>query len=292
MMLSKSEDVMSGKLSGGPKCPECGNVIDSGNRKLRCKNCKRYFCETCESSIDKVGSYRECKVEVDHPLCEECHGEAVDSGKKRIDAYIRKNKRPTEQTNSIGMKFVLIPGKNYYMGKYTLTQKEWNAVMGSTPWRGKDRVREGDDYPVTYISWDDCQEFVKKLDQREGVNRYRLPTEAEWEHACRAGSAAKYCFGDDVGQLGDYVWCNKNTWDIGEKYAHRVGQKKPNQWGLYDMHGNVCEWTATKEGSFRVFRGGSWGLTADYCVSSYRVGFEPDFRSRYLGVRLVRASDR
>ena len=198
------------------------------------------------------------------------------------------------RTNFIGMKFAKIPGNNYYIGKYTVTQKEWKAVMGATPWKGESYVKEGDDYPATYISWNDCQQFVKKLNSKEGRNRYRLPTEEEWEHACRAGSTTKYCFGDDVERLGDYAWYDKNAWDVDEKYAHRVGQKKPNQWGLYDMHGNVWEWCQDKwdeSGSARVFRGGSWCSTAGSCESSDRYGGKPDNRDGSLGVRLVRSSD-
>ncbi len=200
-------------------------------------------------------------------------------------------KEGDDWVNSIGMRFVPIPGKNYYMGKYTVTQKEWKAVMGSTPWKGKSYIKEGDDYPATYISWNDCQQFVKKLNSKEGRNRYRLPMEEEWEHACRAGSTTKYCFGDDVGRLGDYAWYDKNAWDIGEKYAHRVGQKKPNQWGLHDMHGNVWEWTSTADGSDRVNRGGGWSSIAEYCGSSLRLRLKPDPRDYRLGVRLVRSSD-
>ena len=294
VMLNELKRVISGKVSRGPKCSECGNFIDSSNRKLRCKDCRKYFCETCEGWIDKVAAYRGYKTKVGFPLCEDCYDEALESRKKQIDAHIKKHEKPKKRSNSIGMKFVPIPGKNYYMGKYTVTQKEWKAVMGSTPWKGKSYIKEGDDYPATYISWNDCQQFVKKLNSKEGRNRYRLPMEEEWEHACRAGSTTKYCFGDDVGRLGDYAWYDKNAWDIGEKYAHRVGQKKPNKWGLYDMHGNVWEWCQDwydDEREFRVIRGGCWLDDAGYCESSYRSWSLPDFRSGLLGVRLVRSSD-
>ena len=184
-----------------------------------------------------------------------------------------------------------IPGRSYYMGKYTVTQKEWKAVMGTTPWEGKKHVREGDDYPATYISWNDCQDFVKKLNAKEKVNKYRLPTEAEWEHACRAGSTTDYCFGDDKGRLGEYAWYKDNADKVGEEYAHRVGQKKPNAWGLYDMHGNVWEWCQDKydsSGSNRVVRGGSWSNNAVYCRSAYRGSNYPDGGNGYIGLRLLR----
>jgi len=301
VMLNELKRVISGKVSRGPKCSECGNFIDSSNRKLRCKDCRKYFCETCEGWIDKVAAYRGYKTKVGFPLCEDCYDEALESRKKQIDAHIKKHEKPKKRSNSIGMKFVPIPGKNYYMGKYTVTQKEWKAVMGSTPWKGKSYIKEGDDYPATYISWNDCQQFVKKLNSKEGRNRYRLPMEEEWEHACRAGSTTKYCFGDDVGRLGDYAWYDKNAnedeWEsphADHEGPQRVGQKKPNKWGLYDMHGNVWEWCQDwydDEREFRVIRGGCWLDDAGYCESSYRHWYGPDPRCYYLGVRLVRSSD-
>lgn len=198
--------------------------------------------------------------------------------------------KPKELTDSIGMKFVLIPGKGYYMGKYTVTQKEWETVMGTTPWKGKSFAREGEDYPATYISWNDCQELLKRLNYREGGNLYRLPTDEEWEHGCLAGSTTKYCFGDDAGQLGAYAWYAENAFGPGEKYAHRVGQKKPNEWGLYDMHGNVWEWTSTAaEGSRHVSLGGALNTPAVRCLYRYR--FKSDGRYGSLGVRLVRSAD-
>ncbi len=197
---------------------------------------------------------------------------------------------PKELTNSIGMKFVIIPGKGYYMGKHTVTQKEWVAVMGMTPWKGKIYAKEGDDYPATYISWNDCQELIKRLNSKEGRNIYRLPKEEEWEHACLAGSTTKYCFGDDAGQLGDYAWYSENAFGVGEKYAHKVGQKKPNKWGLYDMHENVWEWTSTvAEGSRHVSRGGGVNSSAGRCLYRYR--FKSEGRYGSLGVRLMRSSD-
>jgi formylglycine-generating enzyme required for sulfatase activity/WD40 repeat protein len=131
--------------------------------------------------------------------------------------------------------------KPFYLGAYEVTQKQFAEVMGIRPWQGKDEVREGSDYPATGMSWNDAVEFCRKLSEQEG-EEYRLPTEAEWEYACRAGTTTIYSFGDDASQLGRYAWFKKNARDIGQNYAHRVGQKLPNPWGLYDMHGNVCEW--------------------------------------------------
>lgn len=177
--------------------------------------------------------------------------------------------------------------------EYTVTQKEWEAVMGTTPWKGKIYAREGDDYPATYISWNDCQELLKRLNSLEGGNIYRLPTDVEWEHGCRAGSTTKYCFGDDAGQLGDYAWYAENAFGVGEKYAHQVGQKKPNTWGLYDMHGNVWEWTSSAadnavDGSRHVSHGGALNTPAGRCLYRYR--FKSEGRYGSLGVRLVRSN--
>jgi formylglycine-generating enzyme required for sulfatase activity len=125
----------------------------------------------------------------------------------------------------------------FYLGIYPVTQREWKAVMDDNP-----SYFKGDDMPVEQVSWDDVQEFIKKLNEKEGTDRYRLPSEAEWEYACRVGTTSRYSFGDDESKLGDYAWYDDNS---GDK-THPVGQKKPNSWGLYDMHGNVWEWVQDK----------------------------------------------
>ena len=124
--------------------------------------------------------------------------------------------------------------KPFYMGVYEVTQAQWKAVMGD-----HDSYFKGDDLPVDNVSWDDCRQFAAKLKGKAGQRLIcRLPTEAEWEYACRAGSTTAYCFGDDPGGLGEYAWYAANS----QNKTHPVGQKKPNAWGLYDMHGNVWEW--------------------------------------------------
>jgi formylglycine-generating enzyme required for sulfatase activity len=154
------------------------------------------------------------------------------------------------------------------------------------------------------VSWDDAVEFCRKLSELPGEKStgyvYRLPTEAEWEYACRAGTTTEYSFGDSKSELGDYAWYDKNS----GKTTHPVGGKKPNAWGLYDMHGNVFEWchdwygdypsgsvtdpTGAASGSYRVARGGSWSLYSDHCRSANRSRSTPD--SRHLGFRVLRSS--
>nr|WP_242492664.1 formylglycine-generating enzyme family protein [Methanolobus psychrotolerans] len=189
-------------------------------------------------------------------------------------------------------------GKAYYLGKYEVTQEQWVEIMGNNPSRFK-----GDNNPVEQVSWNDVQEFVKKLNAKEGTDKYRLPSEAEWEYAARAGTTTRYSFGDSESKLGDYAWYGGNS---GDK-THPVGQKKPNPWGLYDMHGNVWEWcqdrwhdsyenaptdgSAWEDGSSsgRVRRGGSWVSDARYCRSASRNGSNPDCSSDSIGFRLLRA---
>ncbi len=198
--------------------------------------------------------------------------------------------------------------KGFYMGVTEVTQEQWESVMPDNRSRYK-----GADRPVTNVTLDDCIEFCKLLTQKERAQgklpegaEYRLPTEAEWEYACRAGSETKYGFGDSETELGDYAWYSENS-----VRTQPVGTKKPNAWGLFDMHGNVWEWCSDWYGSYsagetedptgapageaynkRVFRGGSWGSTAAYCRSAARNGCQGDNPKHYrlsgLGFRLVR----
>jgi formylglycine-generating enzyme required for sulfatase activity len=197
--------------------------------------------------------------------------------------------------------------KPFYLGATEVTQAQWKAVMGTTPWKflffSKRGVEEGDHYPATYVGWEDAVEFCRKLSEKEGVE-YRLPTEAEWEYACRAGTTTVYSFGDNESQLGEYAWYKENTRENGIHHALIVGKKKPNPWGLYDMHGNVWEWCqdlygkypdatdpqGPSEGSIRVIRGGSWWYNSDFCRSAERSGDTPDSRYNGLGFRVLRSS--
>ena len=201
--------------------------------------------------------------------------------------------------------------KGFYLGKTSVTQAQFKAVMGATPWSGKDYVKEGDDYPATWVYWNDAAEFCRKLTARESQACrlpqgyvYALPTEAQREYACRAGTITAYSFGNDPSALGDHAWWggmigNGNCQT--EHYAHRVGQKKPNPWGFCDLHGNVYEWcrgyyAATlpggtdplvASGSDRVSRGGSWGNRARNCRSADRSYGGAGGRGSDLGFRVA-----
>ena len=177
----------------------------------------------------------------------------------------------------------------FWMGETPVTQKLWRAIMGRNPSQFKgDGMR-----PVERVSWDDCQTFLKKLNARDEVRcvglTFRLPTETEWEHACRAGSTGAYCRsanGTEITSttLGSIAWfADKfNLWGM----THPVGQKEPNAYGLYDMHGNVWEWTQTVVGEDCVNRGGSWCSSAKNCESSVQGKDSPSFRDNSLGFRL------
>ena len=186
----------------------------------------------------------------------------------------------------------------FYLGKYEVTQGQWQAVTGNNPSNFK-----GDpNRPVESVSWDDVQEFIRRLNSREGGATYRLPTEAEWEYAARAGSQTRWSFGDEASQLGRYAWYDGNA----GRQTHPVGQLQPNPWGLYDMHGNVWEWVQDWYGSYasgaavdpagpasgsgRVYRGGGWDFTARGCRSANRGVDEPGFRLDSLGFRLLRVA--
>ncbi len=183
---------------------------------------------------------------------------------------------------------------NYYIGKYEVTQAEWAAVMGSNP----SNFTGDDNLPVECVSWNDCQEFIKKLNAKTGLN-FRLPTEAEWEYAARGGNKSRGYKYAGSNNIADVAWYGDNS---GDK-THAVGTKQPNELGLYDMSGNVWEWCSdwfgsyssasqtnpmgASSGSIRVHRGGSWYNDAWNCRVSRRNDFNPDFRNYVLGLRLV-----
>jgi formylglycine-generating enzyme required for sulfatase activity len=170
--------------------------------------------------------------------------------------------------------------KPFYLGVYEVTQEQYEQIMGKNPSEFK-----GAKYPVEAVIWEDAVEFCKKLSAKTGKT-VSLPTEAQWEYACRAGTKTRFGFGDKDEDLGDYAWWGYDNGNS-EKQTHPVGQKKPNAWGLYDMHGNVWEWcsdwyadsyanakkqdpTGPDSGELRVLRGGSWFSFPQHCRSASR----------------------
>ena len=231
---------------------------------------------------------------------------------------------PINTTNSIGMRLLLVPPgefqmgspasdrdtssyekpqhkvritKAFYLGVSEVSQEQYERVMGHNPSQFKGDPQR----PVENVSWEDAVEFCQELSEQEGV-MYRLPTEAEWEYACRAGTTTRYCFGDDQARLGEYAWYNRNS----HVKTHPVGGRRPNAWGLCDMHGNVGEpcadWydvdyyanstrsdpTGPESGSYRVFRGGSWSFGSGNCRSAGRSWHSPEVRGNLLGFRVAR----
>ena len=197
--------------------------------------------------------------------------------------------------------------KPFYMGVYEVTQSQWAAVMDSKPYDGKMLTKLGPDYPASWVHSNEATEFCSKLSKKIG-RTVTLPTEAQWEYACRAGSDTEFCYGDDQKKIGDYGWWHGNMIDNekGKSYARKGGLKKPNAWGLYDMHGNVWEWCRdwyskdfyasgknvdpeyTKETKTRTVRGGSWYNGSVHLRSAARNSWcGPKYRHYNYGFRVI-----
>lgn len=241
----------------------------------------------------------------------------VEAGPARSDSEESPNLDP--QKNSIGMllvpisagDFVMGTGENehavtisepFRMGVFEVTQREYEKVMGANPSQNKAPY-----LPVTNVSWVDAVAFCEKLsalrDEQAAGRVYRLPSEAEWEYACRAGTTTLFGFGDDADELNNHAWSSGNAAQFNEPYAHQVGRKRPNRWGLFDMHGNVAEWchdwfaeyedssvanpSGPATGTRRTLRGGGWRDLSAMCRSSYRNANTMQFRALDLGFRVV-----
>ena len=251
---------------------------------------------------------------------------------KEQTAEAKKLGVPVAFANSAGVKFVLIPPGQFMMGSaddevgrykvegpqhkvkiarafyiaiHQVTQGQWKAVMGATPWKGKSNAKDGPDNAVNYVCFNDVMAFCAKLGKKDGKS-YRLPTEAEWEYACRAGTTTRYFYGDDPGakKLRQYAWYLDNDWSKHElRHPHKVGVYKPNGWGIYDMLGNVWELCmdamypnyegAPGDGSARVgndnraLRGGGLRSTDRRCRVASRHAYHRTHSSYYVGCRIA-----
>jgi len=259
-------------------------------------------------------------------------GVASGCGSKTPDAAtVKKHMQPAQLAlgdpvvNSIGMVLVPIPAgaftmgdddqelanlhrvkisKPFHLGAFEVTQGQYEKVMGKNPSKfNGPQFKHAKDLPVETVTWEDAIEFCRKLsalpEEKAAGRAYRLPTEAEWEYACRAGTTTKFSFGDDKSKLDECAWHAANS----DGQTHVFGQKSPNAWGLYDMHGNVFEWcedwygdypsgsatdpTGPKSGRRRVCRGGSWFNDARHCRSGDRFGNFPGIRNIHNGFRVA-----
>jgi len=261
------------------------------------------------------------------------------SNKQQIDQFLRLF--PDEFFDAEQPQHPVKITRPFFLGTHPVTQGQYKAIMGSNP----SRFKGSDDLPVESVSWLDAVSFCNKMSEKDkrtpfyringtidvqvsqfialhkdvadvGGNGYRLPSEAEWEYACRAGSATLFPFGDDAGKLGEHAWYSSNS----QSKTHQVGQKSPNAWGLYDLLGNVWEWCAdwydykyyasspaadppgpsrawdrvirggswdASAGPDRVIRGGSWGGSAGRCRPAHRGRNVPEYRDSGLGFRVA-----
>ncbi len=261
--------------------------------------------------------------EVDTPNLAPLDGLADGSAGARAAqvSVAEENRWPIEIENSIGMRFRLVPhgsfvmgsppnergrgpdepetvrlvAQPFYLGKFEVTQAQFQQVMGANP--SKFRNDHSANFPVEEVTWRDCQAFVEKLCELEELPpwAYRLPTEAEWEYACRAGTQTPFYFGADPERLKEFALFNWNT----RQGVETVGRRRPNAWGLYNLHGNVWEWCedlfyyydkpTIEDPLRRIIRGGNWYAQPTDCRSASRFRLPPDSHSNLLGFRVVRS---
>ena len=200
--------------------------------------------------------------------------------------------------------------KGFYMGSVVVAQHHWLSVMGTSPWETHN-VKERSEYPAVWISWNDCQEFIKKLNENEQSDKYRLPTDAEWEYACRAGSQDIYFFGNDKSLLRYYAWTDEDYREKARWYPFEVAMRRPNAWGLFDMLGNVEEWCqdwyhfdssdetnifdespidpkGPPYGRHRIKRGGGYKSASEEVYCAMRDFADPRKTNSFIGFRLVK----
>lgn len=195
--------------------------------------------------------------------------------------------------------------RGFWLGRHEVTKAQWQALMDTAPWEGKKYVNDDPDTPALCISWHDAQAFVAAVNRHTGQT-FRLPTEAEWEYACRAGTTTRFYWGDDpeYRAIDDHAWWRRTALNTDAKFARPVGRKLPNPWGLYDMAGNVFEWcqdwygpypndpvtdpTGPDSGERKVERSGSWINIGGHCRSARRGHDHPDSAYDDLGFRLAR----
>lgn len=211
----------------------------------------------------------------------------IPKGKFKMGSPLNESRRYSDE-NQVNV----VITKDFEIGKYSITQKQWSEIMGKNPSYNK----RSENNPVENISWYDTQEFIDKLNLKTGL-KYRLPTEAEWEYACRAGTVTPSHF--SPGEADEYLWNFQNSGGM----THPVGEKKPNRFGVYDMHGNVWEWLydayqddlpggtdpVVSAGSYRVVRGGSYNYYAESLRSAFRNFFSAGDSYGNIGFRLARS---
>jgi len=220
-----------------------------------------------------------CEQIKDKATRSSCISDRVEKEKKAAEEIALAERQRLEAANAPAM--IRIPGKNFEMGKYDVTQKEWRDIMGNNPSKF---TSCGDTCPVEQVSWHEVHVFIQKLNAKTG-KQYRLPIEEEWEYACYGGSQTEYCGGSN---LDSVAWYNKNSNDS----THPVGQMQANGYGLYDMSGNVWQWIEScydKSCGWRALRGGSWNYGSDFMRAAYpSFRRDPDSRNDDIGFRLAR----
>ena len=269
--------ILSILLSGCASTPKADKASDSQEKSLASQPPQTAPVVTTATSVSEQHQEPQQGQQSQSPARQESIEASAKPKSAKIDNPVNESlvKGPP-----IVPAMLRIPGKNYEIGKYEVTQAEWISVMGNNPSKFKSC---GDTCPVEKVSWDDVQIYIQRLNEKTG-KQFRLPTEAEWEYACYGGIQSEFCGG---GEADTVAWTDSK----GNEQTHPVGQKKANGYVLYDMSGNVMEWTNDcLEGNCaqRVFRGGSWINDTRDARASHRISFGTAIRNSSGGFRLIR----